>query len=119
MKMSKLIDFPNNNEQPNISQFGNHIKNPVEKIKFYDTIDLNNDGGGNMGYITREEFEYRTKNLEDNISKDIKNIETSLSKDIEIAKLRTIDEINNKSNEFRFWFIGSIAIPIILFFVSR
>ena len=107
---NNITDFPNNIDRGIL---------PVDSSSYSkcDIIELRNDrsGGGDMNYITREEFnakmetiDVKFKKLEDKIDYSAENISSEIN-----------NSILQSEKEQRKWFIGTMLVPIVLFILSK
>lgn len=96
------------------------INNPISvdssTYSKYDIIESNDgSGGGNMSYITREEFNAKMEVVDVKFDK----LEEKIDNTAKLILSETKNYIHESSKEHTRWIIGAIAVPIILFILDK
>lgn len=112
MKANKnnITNFPRNPEVKNKALTGSSTY-PISDIIYLS----DDDGGGNMSYITREEFNAKMEVIDIKFDK----LEDKIDSTAELILSETKNYIHESNKEHTRWIIGAITVPIILFILDK
>lgn len=107
---SKVVEFPKTHI------INNQISVDSSSFSKHDIIESNDgSGGGNMSYITREEFNAKMEVVDVKFDK----LEDKIDSTAELILSETKNYIHESNKEHTRWIIGAITVPIILFILDK